>query len=81
MLGKLTFRASDCVQSSVIVAALARGVFFATCLTCGNTWRFGSFLGVCFEHVNLMLVKLSNSSSVSRGVTNCATITDVLWRL
>ena len=58
------------------------GRFCATCLTCGNTWRFGSFLGVCFEHVvNLMSVKLGNSSSVSRGVTNCASITDVLWRL
>ena len=82
MLGKLTFWASDCVQNSVIVAVLAGGRFSATCLTCGNTWRFGSLLGACFEHVfNLMLVKLGISSSVSRCVTNCATITDVLWRL
>ena len=54
--------------------------FLATCLTCGNTWRFGSFLGVHFEHVaNLMLIKLGNSSSISRGVTNCVIITDVSW--
>ena len=80
MLENLTFWASDRVRSSVIVAVLAGVSFFVTCLTCGNTWRFGSFLGVYLEPVvNLMLVKLGNSSSVSRSVINCATITNVLW--
>ena len=62
------------------ISGVSRGCFFVTCLTCGNTWRFGPLLGVYLEHVvDLMLIKLGNSSSVSRSVTNCATITDVSW--